>query len=448
MTEWRLKIFAYLHDPPDKPLALGRDRGHAAWGHDLACRLVEKPSDQDWSRWKDLIARADRLASGADRSGLLQRRRPSLDELRHPLSGQPIDLSWARPNPEAAARALDEEFTALEPLKDESEAAFLALWGLLPLRLRARRGREELGGLWDLLPAETRMPNHPVAAHQVLVSALATVLAESDEALLLSFSVGPVQRFIGQARRLSDLWAGSALLSRALLQATLPIVEELGPDHFVFPVLRRSHLFLQEWLAADESVPRRCRYADRLRQLMPKAILHGGTPPGCLPNRFLAIVPAGRGQELASACEQRLRQWWEDVVCDKAAWFEHCGSGPTGFAAMAREQSRGSLRVAWAATPWPMADSALEGNAAARAAWLLGGALPAATKHHLAAAQAVREAAKAAPRPAAGEPGSRPATAFTPNGGVLYGPCYDTVERLLRPRRSPPPRSRSGCSRC
>ncbi len=115
MTDWRLKIFAHLHDPPDKPLALGRQGGHEAWGRELVCRLTEKPSDEGWGRWETLIKRADHLASGADRSGLLQRRPPSLDELRHPLSGQPIDISWARPNPEAAVRALEEEFAALEP---------------------------------------------------------------------------------------------------------------------------------------------------------------------------------------------------------------------------------------------------------------------------------------------------------------------------------------------
>lgn len=104
MTDWRLKIYAYLHDPPDKPLGL---RGHAAWGRELARRLVaNQPGEEELNRWEVLITRADHLASGADRSGVLPRMPPSLHELRHPLSGQPIDISWVRPDPDAAAVGL------------------------------------------------------------------------------------------------------------------------------------------------------------------------------------------------------------------------------------------------------------------------------------------------------------------------------------------------------
>jgi len=425
MTNWRMKTYAYLHDPPDKPLALGRRGGHAEWGRSLASRLVGEVSETEWQEWEPVIRLADRIASGAERAAFLPSRRPSLDELRHPLSGQQIDISWIRPDPEAASAALDQEFNSLAGLGETPEAAFLAVWGLLPWRLRSRRGAEELGGLWDLLPAETRMPNHSVIAHQALVSALATVLAEGDEAVLLSFSVGPVQRFIAQARRVSDLWAGSALLSRALLRAALPIVEQLGPDHIVFPALRRSHLFMDEWLLADQTSEDRCVHADRLRQLRP-AGSRGERLGGGLPNRFVAILPARSAEMLARQGEARLRQWLDNLAMRECRPLESPHSAMGGFAEMARAQVAGCLRVTWAGTPWPLLPD-IAGNGApervAAAAWLLGGRLPERTRAYLDVADAVRQGA--------GRDGPAPrGFAFKPNAGVLYGACYETVERL------------------
>jgi CRISPR-associated protein Cmr2 len=100
-----------------------------------------------------------------------------------------------------------------------------------------------------------------------------------------------------------------------------------------------------------------------------------------------------------------------------------------------------------------MAEKLRESVEGARAAWLLGGKLPTHIIGHLEAARTAKEAANAAPRPAAGEPGAWPATAFMPNGGILYGACYDTVERLvgavkLTRREFPRPEDGLKCSLC
>jgi CRISPR-associated protein Cmr2 len=255
-----------------------------------------------------------------------------------------IDLSESGPiGPEArdrAQEALREEIGRLAVLRDDPAAAFVALWGVLPARLRARRGDLELGALWDLLPADTRMPNHSVAAHQVLVSALAAILADGEEAALLTFSIGPVQGFIAQARRTTDLWAGSALLSRALVEALRPLVTALGPDHVIFPALRRSDRFLQ-WLVIESP------WADRLGLLAPEEWLETGTFSG-LPNRFLAVVPQRGAAEIAGQCEERVRTWWEDEAARTGAELEASDPRLEGFGVMAREQSRAFLQVSWA----------------------------------------------------------------------------------------------------
>lgn len=444
MTDWRLKIFAYLHDPPDKPLALGRPGGHAAWGRELASMLGAEPGEGERGRWDGLVARADRLAAGADRTALLVSGPVTVEELRHPLSGHPVDLGEVGLDlrdpalAEGAAQALREEVGRIrEATAADPQATFLALWGLLPERLRARRqgDRRELRGAWDLLPAETRMPNHPVSAHEALVSALATVLAEGDRAALLAVTVGPVQRFIAQARRTSDLWAGSVLLAQALLAGIRPIVEELGPDHVVFPVLRSSRAFLA-WLLGDSP------WGQQLRGLRPPGTeWPRGRSGGGLPNRFVAIVPAGWAPALAERCEAAVGAWWQEAVRGHGEWLERQAPDLAGYAAMASAQATGHLRVTWAVSPWPLVDRLEDGAAAgAEAAWLRGGVLPDTLARYLAVLHRVREAGSG-PRP------------FAPNGGLLYAACYDGVERLVGAAKLTPrivPRDEGGlkCSLC
>ncbi len=410
MTDWDFKIHAYLHDPPDKPLALGRAGGHERWGRELAGMLAATtPSDADWA----LIKRADRLASGADRSPLLPAMRPALDDLRHPLSGQRVDLTqFGRLGPEAAdaaREALSEEVGALAGIAG-SESRFLGLWALLLPRLARREGPHELGALWDWLPAETRMPNHPVVVHQSLTSALASVLREDDEPALLSWSVGPVQGFIAEARRTSDLWAGSQLLSRVCLAAACRVAETLGPDHVVFPALRRAGLFGQ-WLLGESP------WSAALKPLVP-AGLDDEAGHGGLPNRFVAVVPEKRAEEVAEACRDAARDWWLRQAAAAAREIEEKAPALGGFGEMAREQADSLLQFVWAVSPWPAVDRCEPGSSElARVSWARGRQLPPELGHFI-------DLARRPPEPGRDRP-------FHPNGGALYGVAYDSAQVLL-----------------
>lgn len=436
---WTFKIHAYLHDPPDKPFALLAERrddhgGHAEWGAELAHRLTGQAPD---SAWKGLISQADHLAAGADRSALLPKVPPQLRMLRHPLSGQEIDLGqFGGIGPTARDRAkdaLEEEIQNLAKETGETAGAdarhrFLMLWAALPQRLRQRRGDpgdQELGALWDWLPAETRMPNHPIALHQSLVSALGAVLYLKSEPALLSFTIGPVQHFIAQARRTSDLWGGSALLSYALLAALEPIVDELGPDHVIFPALRRSRLFLR-WLATERGVAGSTDGRDSL---------YAG-----LPNRFLAVVPEARGADLATRCEARVRAWWERRAGESARELEQLVPELSGFAEMALDQTRAFLQVAWGVSPWSAAAAvSLDDETCRRVAWAADGRLPEDMARFIALGRK-------------STPTSR-VNAYRPNGGTLYSAAYDSAQRLLdATKRTRPivPREEGGlkCSLC
>src|SRR5690606_19951155 len=89
-----------------------------------------------------------------------------------------------------------------------------------------------LGKLWEVLPADTRVPDHTIWDHLDLTSAFAGAFAADAKDLpagtdgdvaLLALSIGPVQSFIASARTTSDLWAGSHLLSRLSWEAMRPV---------------------------------------------------------------------------------------------------------------------------------------------------------------------------------------------------------------------------------
>ena len=97
------------------------------------------------------------------------------------------------------------------------------------------------------MPTDSRCPDHAIWEHTRLASALAFVTgAKGDEAprapWLFRFEIGPVGRFIKEARTSRDLWMGSFLLSDLIWHAMLPLVEAYGPDVILFPDLRENPL--------------------------------------------------------------------------------------------------------------------------------------------------------------------------------------------------------------
>ena len=99
---------------------------------------------------------------------------------------------------------------------------------------------------------------------------------------LLLFQLGPVQEFIAQAAEVSDLWAGSYLLS-SLVWAGLREVPD-AENAVVFPNLQDG------------------RVRDALEsELIPT-----------IPNRFLAWVPAGCGADVAERVKTAIREKLND----------------------------------------------------------------------------------------------------------------------------------------
>lgn len=221
---WKAKVAAFLHDSAEKALVLLRDpEGHAG-GTVARLRKQLFGSDTLERSLQEIVQKADWWAAAADRPQFPleadNRRarwtRVSFSEqpiLIHPLSGTQYDLKSLQDVSTDAIKAVSlDHFQDLIVHADGAvdwRRTFLRFW-----RLGSERPAPELGALWGVLPADTRIPDHSIWEHLRLTSAFAGIFALGETPALLSVSLGPVQSFIAQSRTTSDLWAGSHLLSR------------------------------------------------------------------------------------------------------------------------------------------------------------------------------------------------------------------------------------------
>ncbi|MEO8381532.1 MAG: type III-B CRISPR-associated protein Cas10/Cmr2 [Acidobacteriota bacterium] len=93
---------------------------------------------------------------------------------------------------------------------------------------------------------------------------------------LLTFSIGPVHAFISQARRVADLWAGSAVLSQLASFAVEALLRNGGT--MIFPVV------------------------------------DAGKIPEALPNRFVARIPVAEAAKIASAVTSAVISEWGGMI--------------------------------------------------------------------------------------------------------------------------------------
>ena len=401
-TLWQTKLHARLHDPAERALMLlrdpdGDDRGtsralHRLLGLDsipesgqmapesdaLHTALFEDGIPADIYR---MVQRADWWVCASDRpqwpmdvpardgeatpavAEWAQVRWAEQPTLIHPLNGEKFDLG-----PLAN--------TDLHDLKDRSRAHFerlvqkgggavdwrrtlLACWRFGPELLD--KGNGTLGKLWPLLPADTRVPDHSIWGHLDLVSAFAGAFAADpdEDAALLALSIGPVQGFIAAARSTSDLWAGSHLLARLSWEAAKVVCEHLGPDAILFPRLRGIPQ-VDVWLRDECGLPREwfaeCEWTKEETDANPLF-------SAALPNRFVAVVPAGEAAAIAGEVETRARSWLKTLggdVVDRllSAASLRRSDDPRDETVYAyrqmREQLEGFPEVHWAAVPFSL----------------------------------------------------------------------------------------------
>lgn len=332
------KIRALLHDPPEKALILGRavNGGHEG----RAKALMEKLGLEGVI--PEEVKEADRIASAADRVNLkgFPTDWPQNPLIVHPLSGKQFPIqSLAAVDPHAVMASVDEVFSELRATYgDDREKLYLALWReLLPL-LEAKREEDGMGQLWEVLPADTRVPDHSIWEHRRVTSAIAAALPQPA---FLLFALGPVQSFIATARKTQDLWVGSYLLSFLSWQAMKVVAEAWGPDSLIFPDLC-GQPFADLWLIEEKGL--------RFIQKPSQEMLSSPT----LPNRFLAILPVNEAEKIAHQVGESVRRVFKDIcfTIKRRVEREADITPDSEWESIWQRQVENFLETYWAVLPW------------------------------------------------------------------------------------------------
>ncbi|MBI5192713.1 MAG: type III-B CRISPR-associated protein Cas10/Cmr2 [Nitrospirae bacterium] len=323
--------------PPEKPIILGRI-GHEGRAKEIMAAIIEKAD----AKITNEVRTADHIASAADRINLSKdegfisdfRNNPAII---HPLSGKDFDLmSLAQVEIGEITAAVDRSFVALsDKYGNDLEKLYLALWReLLDLLIKDTEQQSRLGQLWELLPADTRMPDHSIWEHKRITSAIAGALPKPA---FLLFAIGPVQEFIATARKTQDLWAGSYLLSYLSWSAMKVVAEEFGPDSLIFPDLCGqpvTDLWVKEkGLKIEGNVG------------------SGQLSSPTLPNRFLAIVPETSVADIANKAKKAVKETFLlacNAVKDKMVEKLEISSGE--WDAIWQRQTEDFMETYWTAT--------------------------------------------------------------------------------------------------
>ena len=362
---WKAKLAAWIHDPAEKALVLLRDPGvgHEAGSVAGLRSQLEIPHSL-------MDERADWLAAGADRPGWpgdASRQhwtRVNFGKepvLVHPLSGQQISLRTLSEieAPEVRNASFEHFKNLIEYSPDGSidyRLTHLAFWRFgAEASLADNQAVRNLGALWNLLPADTRIPDGSIWEHLNLVSALAGALYD-DTPALLTVSIGPVQTFLAQARSTSDLWAGSHILSSIVWEGLRIFCEDLGPDSILFPNLLGISL-VDDWLLHElPEGERRKRWRDWLKAVQPDLFRETDESSlfvAALPNKFVAIVPRRQAEGLVRKAADKMQKAASDWAAQAA---EALFPVPFGSAMRAQidQQIADFPEVHWSISPWPV----------------------------------------------------------------------------------------------
>lgn len=357
---WKRKLYAYLHDSPDKVLDIA---DHERRARRIAGALMDER--------EDFRREADWTASAADRLPFPKSAdtRTRLSRFKHPLGSGEVALSDTDLTVDRAEEISQKSRPVIEESSDP-RAAFIATWRLW------RNWASSIHPAFALLPAETRLPDHTIWNHLAVTSAMQGCLGGepwsaqgdrgvADSPCFLVFTIGPVQDFIAAARSTRDLWSGSYLLSYLIATTLKRIALDFGPDHVVFPNLCDQpiiDLLLKEdvWDVIGTGSGNLFQGFDYDSETGKRRLLIPS-----LPNRFLALLPANmtehrqRGARFASAetyakhLEESLRKFFREEIAGAVARVARECFGDRFNGERFNAQVERQLEIHWQVLPWP-----------------------------------------------------------------------------------------------
>lgn len=251
------KICVFLHDPPEKPVALSFKIAH----EDLALYYLSILLGEEKNTLSAKIKKADRIAAAIDRNienesyidffdkpsykHILQDKNKNNDEYIYELldDNDKIIIKGGLNDNYKNFISKDIE-KVFEDINRKYNNDYEKTYFYITRKLFDDLSKIENLHLINKFPADTRDPNHNIEDHLNLSSA---IFSETGKLFIGQFTIGPVQDFITQSRKLKDLWAGSFMLSYFIFNAILPITDELGPTNIIYPDLKSLPLF-DKWL--------------------------------------------------------------------------------------------------------------------------------------------------------------------------------------------------------
>jgi len=333
---FKIKLLAFLHDPPEKALNIQR---HEERARAYLNNLVDG-YDEAWTENKGRIKNADIWASIADRMQLPSGREKDFHVgnnlcFIHPLSGEskPLNIKAENGklihsiNQDTIRDILTTEFKRLEKKFGRNhKRLYFRTWYALKNKLAS--SYPEL----TLLPADTRNPNHTIFNHMDLTAAYAGATINpydpktGDNPYLFTFWTQGIQDFIAGARASRDLWAGSYMLSWLIAHVIAMFVRDLGPDCIIVPELRHQQMI--SWLvfqndSIDESESQNYFEdlgfePDKIEEVLDfeKFFIPN------LPNNFTALIPESYLKNIESKISATLDKLYTEIGNNTQAGFQ------------------------------------------------------------------------------------------------------------------------------
>ncbi|MFQ3620257.1 MAG: type III-B CRISPR-associated protein Cas10/Cmr2 [Spirochaetales bacterium] len=312
---WEQKIIAYFHDSPEKIFNIAKHEERST--NFIATLGLQKPNNEVYKL-------ADIIAAGLER-GLFpdyhrdEEKSGAIDYEKNPYLTHPISL--AEPLKVLLPQKIQLEDTLSNFIKillseeqqklADKKILFFYLYFLLKFKL-ASSNIANLGAFWHRIPADTRIPDHGIWHHNALTSALYSCTYHLEQKMhfeellkkagLLVFSITPVQGFISNARRLRDYWTGSVLLSWLAFEGIRWIMENLGPDHVLYPCLHDQplvNIYLEKYFGF---------------KLYHQNMDEERNTIASFPNKFVALIPFQYAEEIATEIQKHIQKEWENLL--------------------------------------------------------------------------------------------------------------------------------------
>lgn len=324
-TYWERKFIAYMHDPLDKILQI---KGH----EDRAALFLEKyglqkPNEEFWKK-------ADGIAAGFERGQVPSystdpNRNGAVNFLENPIITHPTSknaqLKISLPDINKTAKSINSQLIEFiennigikagqggysDEFKGDEESFAVArfLYTHLVLRFKLAENNDNVGGLgalWHRIPADTRFPDHSIWQHNALCSALNSCMelaGHENKIGMMVFSITPVQPFIAKARKLRDYWTGSVLLSWLAFEGIKWIMENLGPDHILYPSLIDQPLVNE--------------YLEKIWKVKEVNSLNSQRDIASFPNKILFLIPMNMAEDIAGEIKTHIMKAWGNLYED------------------------------------------------------------------------------------------------------------------------------------